>query len=676
MVQNKHHDAKSASDLKKIELTTDVLRGTTENTKKRSPIKKILLILCAFLLVLVLLIGGAGAFLYIRVGTPTRTLIAQGQTIMDTGQALMDAIKTQNIDLTKETLQTLRTELTQAKQTYQELLWLQSAPYIGVYIKDGNHAFNAAFAGLDAADKAIAALEPNADLLGLKGNSSFTAGSADERIQIAVKTMTALIPQINAMAEDIDVLRKELEQIDPMRYPEEFRGIKIRSQLVNAMETIENAANLFVNAQPLLTKLPEILGEPTEKRYLILFQNDKELRPTGGFLTAYAQFRFVRGKAILERSDDIYKLDEARRKRFPAPKEILTYHKGVNEWHIRDSNLSPDLKVSMRQFEEMYETVAGKERIDGIITIDTHAFVEFLRILGPLYIMGREFSVENDPRCDCPKAVYELEDYATRPVNYIRTDRKDIIGVLMQTMMQMALGTSPSKYWGQLFQVGLNQIYEKHIMAYFKDPETQKAVEAFNMAGRIMTKEETASVLKYREGEGWDYLHVNHANMAGQKANMFVRESFTKDVTINSDGTITTKLVVDYKNPFPGSDCNLERGGLCLNAPLRNWVRVYVPKGSALIESKGTISPSSGKPQDMIVYDSLEKTVFEGFLIVNPKGIARLEVTYTSPVRVDRTYNVLIQKQPGTSGQEFELRVNGKTRSFILNTDTEVTVPL
>jgi len=304
--------------------------------------------------------------------------------------------------------------------------------------------------------------------------------------------------------------------------------------------------------------------------------------------------------------------------------------------------------------------------------MDTHAMVEVLRILGPIYVGGREFSAENDPRCDCPKAVYELEDYSTRPVNYVRTDRKDIIGTLMQTMLQLALGTSPSKYWGQLFQMGITQINEKHILAYFKDEEAQKAVEAFNMAGRIATVSETAPILKYKEGDGWDYLHVNHANMAGQKANMFVKEKFTKEVTVNTDNSISTTLTIDYKNPFPGSDCNLERGGLCLNAPLRNWVRIYTPKGSTLKSSKGSISPKDGSPQDMTTYESLDKTVFEGFLIVNPQGVAKLEIAYDSPVAVKSGYNVLVQKQPGTEGQEFVLKVNNKEKKFILAGDTEV----
>lgn len=665
------HDAKPEQELRKIDLETGEEITMAEKPKRRSKLGKVLKLFFIVLLVLLVFIGGTGAVVYAKVGTPLKKLYSQGMTAAQTGRELSQAIKTQNLEEAKNKMQEMRTRLNDVKTTYSEILWLKTLPYVGAYVSDGEHGLNAAFAGMDAGDKAIAALEPNADLLGLKGKSTFTAGSADERIQLAVKTMTALIPQVNAMATDIDNLRKEISQIDPDRYPEELRGVKVKSQLISVKATIENAANLFVNAQPLIVNFPKILGEPTEKRYLVLFENDKELRPTGGFLTAFGQFRLVRGKAVLERSDDIYKLDAAMKKTFPAPKEILTYHKGVTTWNIRDSNLSPDLKLSMQQFEEMYNTVSGAEKLDGIITMDTHAMVEVLKVLGPIYVSGREFSAENDPRCDCPKAVYELEDYSSRPVNYVRTDRKDIIGTLMQTMLQMALGTSPSKYWGQLFQVGLNQIYEKHIMAYFKDAEAQKAVESFNMAGRIMTGEETAPVLKYKENEGWDYLHVNHANMAGQKSNMFVKEKFTKEVTTNTDGSISTKLTVDYKNPFPGSDCNLERGGLCLNAPLRNWVRVYVPKGSKLTENKGTISPKSGQPEDMITYDSLGKTVFEGFLIVNPQGIAKLEVSYTSPVKVDGKYNVLIQKQAGTEGQEFVLKVNGKERKFTLDTDIE-----
>jgi hypothetical protein len=653
-------------DLKKIDLPTQPT-PMTESKRRKVPVKLLLVPLVAVVLVVVVL----GVLLL-----PLRGIIPAAKDVIAKGQELGAAVKSQDLVKAKEGLANTRIALVALQNNYKGLAPLSYVPIIGAYVKDGEHAINAGLYGLDAGDKAVEALEPNADLLGLKGQSTFVSGTADDRIQTAVKTMNALIPKINEMAGSIEKLRAEIDEINPNRYPDHIGGTVVRPRLVAAKETIDNAANIFINAQPLLTNLPAMLGEPTEKRYLILFQNDKELRATGGFITAYAQFRLVRGKAILEKADDIYALDAAIAKKFPAPPEILTFHKGVYNLYIRDSNLSPDFKESMKKFEQLYAYAAGREKIDGIFAVDTHVLVEALKILGPMYVYGREFSAEIDKRCDCPRAVYELEDYSTRPVGYVRTARKDIIGVLLHSILQQALGVSPSKYWGSLFQMLLTEIGEKHVLAYLHDEAAQKGVESFNMGGRIATASESAAVLKYEEGNGWDYLHVNNSNMSGAKANMFVSEKVTKDTTVGGDGTITTKLTVDYKNPYQGSDCGLESGGLCLNAPLRDWVRVYVPAGSTLVESKGTQSPKDGKPIDMTTYESLGKTVFEGFLIVNPLGTAKLELTYTSPVTVtDGTYNLLIQKQPGTDNPEYLLKLNGKDRKkFDLLTDTEITL--
>ncbi len=626
---------------------------------------------------LLLLPVGIVAAILLLVGVmllPFGGVLTKVKDVAESGKKAAVAIKSQDLVGTKNALAQTRTKLKILADEYNKVKPLKLVPILGWYLTDGEHGIAAAFAGLDAADKAIEALEPNADLLGLKGKSSFVQGSADERIQTAVKTMTALLPKVNEIAVSVDKLRTEIDAIDPSRYPEKIGKTNVRQQLVATKEVIQNAANLFVNAQQLLLNLPRLLGEPDDRRYLVIFQNDKELRPTGGFMTAYAQFRFAHGKAIMEKADDIYALDNALKKKFPAPREILTFHKGVYNLNIRDSNLSPDFKASMQQFETLYDNVGGKEHIDGIITIDTHVFVESLKILGPMFVYGREFSAVTDKRCDCPKAIYELEDYSTRPVGYVREARKDVIGVLLRDLMQKALGVSPSKYWGQLFQMLLTEINEKHVLAYMHEPAAQKAIESFNLGGRIMTASETATLLKYKEGSGWDYIHVNNSNMAGAKSNMFTSQKVTKDVTVGSDGTVTTKLTIDYKNPYAGSDCGLESGGLCLNAPLRDWIRIYAPLGSKLIDSKGAISPKENKVVPMDTYEDLTKTVFEGFLIINPLGTAKLELTFTSPVKsADGKYRLLIQKQPGTDKDEWTIKLNGKERKkFPLQTDTEL----
>jgi len=77
----------------------------------------------------------------------------------------------------------------------------------------------------------------------------------------------------------------------------------------------------------------------------------------------------------------------------------------------------------------------------------------------------------------------------------------------------------------------------------------------------------------------------------------------------------------------------------------------------------------------METLQSLGKTMFEGFLIVNPMGTAKLELTYTSPVAVSGQYKLLIQKQAGTSDEEYSIKLNGKERKRApLVGDTEFTL--
>ena len=178
----------------------------------------------------------------------------------------------------------------------------------------------------------------------------------------------------------------------------------------------------------------------------------------------------------------------------------------------------------MQQFEKnVWGPQLEKKKIDGIIALDTHVLVEALKILGPETIGGRVFSSDIDKRCDCPRAVYELEDYSTRPVNYVRTARKDVIGTLMQLLMQKALGVSPSQYWGKLFQMLLSEINQKHVLTYFHDETTQIAAESFNMAGRIMVGKEVASILKVRRRK-WLGLYPCQQLQYGRSQIQYVRE--------------------------------------------------------------------------------------------------------------------------------------------------------
>jgi hypothetical protein len=166
-------------------------------------------------------------------------------------------------------------------------------------------------------------------------------------------------------------------------------------------------------------------------------------------------------------------------------------------------------------------------------------------------------------------------------------------------------------------------------------------------------------------------LHINEANFGGAKSNMFVTETVASDYQVKGDGTIVKTVTINYKNPYPPSDCNLERGGLCLNAALRDWLRIYVPKGSKLISSKGS-------QVKLLTYEELGKTVFEGFLEIRPQGSAKFTISYQLPFKLDgSTLPLMIQKQPGTDSFDYTVTSGSRQLSkFKLDTDKELKLNL
>ena len=582
--------------------------------------------------ILVVLILG-----YIFIFMPAMKLKASAQAVANEATLLKADLKSNDIDLIDKRINSISEKYATFEKDAKALYWTTVIPY-GQDFKAGVEAGRYM---IQAADESVTAIYPYADLIGFKqGETNFYDKSAKERLQTAVITLDKMLERIDVVADNIEQAEKRIESIDPNRYPEKIGGKEIRGNIVQAKDQFKGMASLFVDAKPLLKQLPAILGAEDEKDYLILFQNTAERRATGGFFTFYAIFNVNKGEISVKGSSDMYDIDNAIANHPPAPDKILAYHKNVTKFYIRDSNLSPDFVESVALFDSLYQKAGNSIDYDGIIAIDSKVLVDMLRIFGDTQVDGINFSAEIDKRCDCPQVIYTLFDIVDRPVNYIKIDRKRILGNLMLELFYKAIGFSPSKYWGQLAQTSFQNLDEKHILLYFIDKETQAAVEQMDYAGRI------------QDVEG-DYLHINNVNFAGAKSNMFIDETVTSTTTFEG-GKVQREVTIKFKNPHPASDCNLERGGLCLNATLRNWIRFYVPEGSALVDF-------SGSKTKTLTYDELGKTVYEGFMTVDPEGVATVTVKYTLPSTITKdNYTLYVQKQPGVENQELTVEIQGK----------------
>ena len=638
-----------SQDFVKNRITADTMpkRKRTNFKIKRIP-KKIYI---TFLVVLVLAI---------LIAIPAYATYQSGLKTYRQSQLVTAAIKKQNIELASQEVVKTQKELKETQRNLHYLMPLKFVPILSWYYNDADHLLNAAEHGLESTKTVTDSLAPYADILGLKGKDAGETGSTSDRIKTVVLSMGKITPQIDKIEESLTNVEKEIDQVDPNHYPKLIFGSKVKDQLSSVRMITDQTATAVRDAKPLIKTLPSLLGESKPKKYLVIFQNDKELRPTGGFITAYAIFSIDKGIISFDKSDDIYKLDESIPNKPKAAAPILKYFPKVYTMNLRDSNLSPDFVESMKVFKSMYERASLKEEVDGIIAIDTNVLVSTIKILDDqVEAGGQKFTTEIDPRCDCPQVIYALENDISRPVNYIKTDRKSIIGDLISAIMVKALSSSPKVYWGPLFQSIIAQTNQKHVLFYLYDEQAQKGIESLNAAGKILPFE-------------GDYLHINESNFSGAKVNIFMQQTVDNNYTVDKEGVITKTVTINYKNPFPPSDCSLASGGLCLNAEYRDWIRILVPKGSELIESKGS-------QVKMTTYEELGKTVFEGFVSVRPKGIGTLTVTYKLPFKLENSspLPILIQKQPGAKDHGFSLSVDGKNvETFDLTSDKETEITL
>ncbi len=250
-----------------------------------------------------------------------------------------------------------------------------------------------------------------------------------------------------------------------------------------------------------------------------------------------------------------------------------------------------------------------------------------------------------------------MEKYADEPVAFEKGDRKGIIGVLMQQMMAKTF-EAPKSAWPKLLGTTLGSLQKKHLLLYFKDAKAQKAIEGINFAGRVY------------EYDG-DYININESNFGGAKSNLYIQQKVKQVVQKGKDNEINKKVTIEYKYPREMDNCSLERkGGLCLAGIYRDWIRIYVPKGSKLIKATGT-------EEAFVQTEDLGKTVFQGFFTVRPTGTAKIEVEYTVPLKIDGQYKLLIQKQPGNPGHSYEIEAFGKKqKSFPLDSDKELIIKI
>lgn len=623
----------------------------TNKMKRNKKLTKIALITLSVIVVVLVLVV-----------TPLTIFGLRAKAAYEKLKPLTSSVGFTDVKKIKENSQTVKNEVSDLNTSYKLISWMRIFPWAGGYVADLGHGLKGAQYSLDAFESGFMAVEPYLSVLGYDSSDSGEK-TAQERIDIVVKAIPELTTKIDDVSKKLQNARIEFDQIDPNRYPEKYKNVEVRNKIMQFLNLFDQVVNYTSTSKPVLEAAPYLLGTESPRNYLVLFQNDKELRPTGGFMTAYSIMKVDKAKFEPVDSADIYHLDAKYKPVLPAPKPIVDMIKGPyvlsQNIRLRDMNYSPDFPTSMKLFTEEVDKV-GLPEVDGIIGMDTQVLVNILNVLGEIGVSGfGNFSTKNDSRCNCPQVIYELESFADTegpivwdpntgkivytPPNY--DNRKKIIGPLMNSILANALA-QPKEKMPALIDAVFKSLMEKHVLFYVYDEKAQKSLEDFGVAGKIL------------DYQG-DYLHISDSNLGGRKSNLYVTQEVHQEIETDRTGMITKTVTITYKNS--------EKHDGWLNSVLPNWVRIYVPKGAQLVTSEGL-------EQKYDVYEELNKTVFSGNFKLRPEGVSKITFKYTLPFKAAGEYKMLIQKQPGTDMPLYTVSKGFAEEEFVLNQDREIRV--
>ncbi|HVF69958.1 MAG TPA: hypothetical protein VNA13_05330, partial [Xanthomonadales bacterium] len=155
------------------------------------------------------------ALILLLIGIPAYATYKSGLKTYRQAKLVSAAIKSQNVELASTEIKKTQKSLAETQRNFHFLILFKFVPIANWYYNDVDHMLNAGKYGLESATIATDAVKPYADVLGLKGQGSFDAGSTEDRIKTAVLTIGKITPQIDKISEKLDLIKKEIDEVNP-----------------------------------------------------------------------------------------------------------------------------------------------------------------------------------------------------------------------------------------------------------------------------------------------------------------------------------------------------------------------------------------------------------------------------------------------------------------------------
>ncbi|AZS35843.1 hypothetical protein CVS47_00441 [Microbacterium lemovicicum] len=149
--------------------------------------------------------------------------------------------------------------------------------------------------------------------------------------------------------------------------------------------------------------LPTLLGmagADGPRTYLLVFQNNAEIRATGGNPAASIIMTVDDGRFALadQTSSATFKATGTAGVTFTTlPPETLSLYPETLTRYSQDYSMTPDFPTTAQLFQDLFNASYG-DRFDGVISIDPVVLSNMLAVAGPVTVDGEEINADNAVR--------------------------------------------------------------------------------------------------------------------------------------------------------------------------------------------------------------------------------------------------------------------------------------
>jgi len=461
-------------------------------------------------------------------------------------------------------------------------------------------------------------------------------------------------------------LLKVKENHLPENYQDQFTSLKAKLPIfISSLEKFDEMSDFAL----------DFLGDNDFRRYLVIFQNDNELRATGGFMGSFALVDIKSGEVanIDMPAGGTYDVRAGFNYLLQSPNPMQLVNP---RWEFQDSNWWPDWPTSAGKVSWFYNK-SGGPTIDGVIAINSDWFGDLLDTLGEVklpttgqIINSANFELELQTAIEL-----EAED-KIRP--------KQVLVDLAPSLLDKIFNAQSDKFL-DLISILNKGLKEKDILINLTNAKSNQFVIENNWDGSIKDTQK-------------DYLNVVATNIGGGKTDNVVNQNIYHQAQIMSDGSIIGTVLINRYH-FGPTDTDFT------NHANRSYLRVYVPLGSELISASGFKLPLESEFQDPAdyleedddlklenlaytdldsdtnVYDEAGKTVFANWLTLSPGRSRDVVLVYKLPFKIGSnqppkdkswlgkissallpqqnydSYSLLVQKQSGSNNGDFSSKL-------------------